>query len=471
MGEDRLLSAWLHGGFAVQMLVWGGLFGCALSFGLGALERRGRALPRWVWWWVPGALGLLALLTSGARLQQLEMTLQTTGARWVLSRMAHHAASVGEPLWVCGVMVMLMFTCMAWVRVGGARTYAVAAGSPVRFACTAACGALSVGWLSEWGVLETLIGTVCSGVLCASGGLRGVGRGAAVVGVWTLGWTGWISQWDALVLGSPVEDLATLRSLPGWYVPWLIAGGTVGGMSWAWRGQAHRAPGALWPSMGVCAVGVLLSWSALPQVLPWAPSAALQGLLARVALPTLEVDEADLYGRVGGGCLREWTEEGWVERSLPWVDGSNGMPACGPAAATVAVAVPADLPLGALPSWEGVRTLLWVTSWAPGDLPGAFDAWRYVIVPSRLAPSGDGRRGQTPVRLVWTREGWGVQTGEGVTTIADKPFREWLPDIQRGELILTFHPETPAGAVVDLCHAARHTKDALLGCTLERPGG
>lgn len=227
----------------------------------------------------------------------------------------------------------------------------------------------------------------------------------------------------------------------------------------------------MWGPVVVCVIGVAGSWTARSGLLPWAPTHALQGLSSRVGLPVLQVDGTDLYGRVGGGCLREWTEEGWAERTLPWVDGANGMAACEGRPATVAVAVPAEVTLGELDAWPEVRTLLWVVEWAPGELPSAFDAWRYAIVPTRWAGAGEVRRGPEPIRLGWTEQGWGVETEGGLAPIADKPFGEWLPDIQRGDLILVFHPDAPVGAVVDLCRAARQTKDALLGCTLERPGG
>ena len=471
MAEDRLLNACLHGGFAVQMLLWGGLFGCVLSVGLRGLKRRGWALNEVVWYLVPGALAVLALVTCGARLQHLEVTLQSTGARWVLSRMAHHASNIGEPLWVCGVMVVMVLACTAWLRAGSGRLFAAAVNAPMRSLSTLAWGVLTVGWLSGWDALVTALGGVCFWVLSASEGARGVRHAGAVVGVWTLGWTGWLSQWDALVLGSPVDDLAVLQSLPGGYVPWIIAAISVIVVALGWRGESEEGAWPVWRTGVACMAGVVVSLTAYPRTLPWAPVASLEGLSSRVALPVQEVNGVDLYGRVGGGCLREWTEEGWAEHTLPWVDGSNGMAGCRGQPRAIAVAAPADLPLAALPRWEGVTTILWVAEWAPGELPTGFDAWRYVTIPSRWARSGEVRRGPAPVRLSWTDEGWGVETPSGLTPIAGKAFRDWLPDINRGELILTFHPETPIGAVFDLCRAARHTKDALLGCTMERPGG
>jgi hypothetical protein len=104
-------------------------------------------------------------------------------------------------------------------------------------------------------------------------------------------------------------------------------------------------------------------------------------------------------------------------------------------------------------------------------MPGAFDAWRYATVPTRWVLKGEERRGPTPVRLRWDEGGWVLDSGGERVPITGKSFAEWLPDIRRGELILSVSATTPVNAVVSMCQEARRFKPVLLGCALERPDG
>ena len=479
MVEDRLVSAWLYGGPAVRMVLWGTLAGGLWVLFLGVLERRWRKVSTAVWGLLPVGLMLFGAFTSSLRLEGIEDQLSTTGGRWILSRVAHQAVATWEPMWVSGWVVATLLTGTVWFWVGPSRGSLELKRTPVRGVFTGVLGALTIAALSGVGGLQMAwAAALFVGVafIARTEGLEARSRVfltmATVVGSWTLAWTGWVTQWEALVMGDLPEDLALLKQLPAWEAPWcgvMVSVGVASMLAGVWRDKVVGR--ASWLAAAVFTVGLVASFGWQKRMQRYVPEEALRGLAERMLLPEV-LDFGDpLYGRVGGGCLVEWRAGEWIRHSLPWTHAGRGLHSCEDQPSTLSVAVPGELPVASLPDDVGVKSLLWVVDVAPDEIPDAFDAWRYATVPTRWALKGEERRGPTPVRLTWGEEGWMVDSEEARVAISGKSFTEWLPDIRRGELILSVSASTPVNAVVTLCQEARRFKPVLLGCAIERPDG
>ena len=215
-------------------------------FALGVLERRWRRVPSVVWGMLPVGLMLFGGVTSALRLEGLEGQLSLTGGRWVLSRMAHEAVAAWEPMWVSGWVAVTLLTWVASIWVGLPRMSHELMRAPLRFLFIAALGALAIAVLSGGGGLQmTWAAGLFVGIACIArveeteSRVRVFLMMATIGGAWTLAWTGWVTQWEALVMGDLSDDLEVLGRLPAWGVPWWLVIAFVGAASMlSGRGKA-----------------------------------------------------------------------------------------------------------------------------------------------------------------------------------------------------------------------------------------